>query len=368
MSVAPGQGADQGMVIQSFQLALGRNPNPQELQVVMHDPRALTWDGLFSTHRAALAQDANLRGQVVTNAFQKVFGHPVSGNQQDYFSQWLSNEQQNLTLYNDLLGMLTHEYVHQAYTRIFGFFPTTMWSEDAGVYQSVEQRVRGGQMSGAAIWNYVAISNSIHGAARTDYNGSRDQCIGGLGRGCNGTSPCCGWNFRSEPQPLDFFTTYEGTQMEYIQLPIAVGSILHDAACANPAGVWCTAQNSPLLVNRSDTAGLEWSKAVWDFVQNRMWFHEFGPYAVGDVANWSDDLRIVPNRPAGLPDPGSGLLRVGNSGDDMPLAAAGGENAGSTVLLAPAGANLDITDGAYCAAGRFASNHDYLLTKWGTCA
>src|ERR1041384_7761380 len=365
----PGATVDQHEVVLSFEYALGRDPTPDEMRLVMNDPRATTRLGLGDIHRAALSQNPDLRREVVQRAFVRVFGHPVLDTQTDAFNGWLQNEEVNVTLYSDLLTDLSKAFVHQAYTRIFASFPPGSYSESGSVYDTVVRAVHAGTMAGEAIWTYVALSNPVHGSARTSYNGDRSNCIGGIGPDCAGAQ-MSGISFRSGPQTTSPFTTLDGRPMVYIQLPVDVGAILHDAACANKAGVWCSADNQPLFTDASQPAGLEWSKAVWDTLQNRMWFHIFGPYPADATlrADYSNDLRLVQNRPAGLPNPGTGLFRIGNSGDDMPIAASHGENMASTILPAPSGTPIDITDAAYCTSGQFRQEHDYLVSKWGDCA
>jgi hypothetical protein len=310
----------------------------------------------------------NAGREVVTKAFTTVFRHPVTPAQQGYFDNYLNGESQSGEFFSTLWTRVLGDFIQQAYSAIF----MNQVKPDPRIIQMIQSDVTSGRFrDGEDIWTAVATSNeSWFGAAKIDYEGKRDRCVGALGPACNGGVPTV-----TDPYPVNVFTTMDGRLMEYFRAQVAVGSILHDAACRNPQGVFCGAvQWGPIdprtavpLLNELLPASKEWAKAVWNVSQHRYWQADFGPYPVDPTAReaYSDDLRVVPNRPALLPSP---TPIVFTDWPGLYSQADGGEDRATIRLSAPSGTALDSSDVAYCAARTASATYSAVVTSWIVCS
>lgn len=183
----------------------------------------------------------------------------------------------------------------------------------------------------------------------SEKGGQWERCFGAVGPGCEGAP---GAGITRNPN---------GT----ITAHVAVGSILHDNCCMRngPAGVWCGGIKKALLYDELSIpqhvfghCSQEWSKAVYNVRDKRMWRATFGPYTNADGG---DDLSQTGNRHA--------KMSVANS--PLFVDYKGGETTSSRALLAPSGTALDIDDVAFCQSGQFSERHDHVvgIGRWGRC-
>jgi hypothetical protein len=193
------------------------------------------------------------------------------------------------------------------------------------------------------------------------------QCSGGLGPKCGGGIPDI-VNGKVAPVWFGAFRMPDGTQLAYVEIGVAVGSILHDAACLkDKGGLNCNGLGAGDLIKTGLwPAGLEWNKASWNVIDQRTWRAKFGPYPTDPLLrdkDWYDDLRPMPARPAMMAPAISMLAWPG-----LTIKYTGGESRQSSVLKAPAGTSLDDTDVAYCASRAFGSTGWFVgKASWGIC-
>lgn len=180
-----------------------------------------------------------------------------------------------------------------------------------------------------------------------------EQCFGGVGPGCNGTVPeIYAW---VQPRWHDYFTLPDGTEMAYVELGVAVGSILHDNACLDgPQGQGIACQGWEAITDITKHSGvpaaMEWNKAAWNVMEERGWRVRFGPYPVDAAARrgWYDDLRPIRARRSQMANvAGVFTLPI----HDQPYK--GRERRASHVLEAPRGTTLDAVDVTFCESDHF---------------
>ena len=180
-----------------------------------------------------------------------------------------------------------------------------------------------------------------------------EQCFGGLGPGCTGTIPAVfEW---VQPRYEGRFNLPDGTEMAYVNIGVAVGSIMHDNACIDDRsqrGVACSGwvAVNDITKHSGVPAAMEWNKAAWNVIDGRGWRHTFGPYPVdlGLRRKWYDDLRAVRARPAKMAKVlGTLTLPI----HDQPYR--GQERKASAVLSAPPGTTIDGGDASYCKSKQF---------------
>lgn len=180
-----------------------------------------------------------------------------------------------------------------------------------------------------------------------------EHCFGGLGPGCAGGLPgIFGW---AQPKWERHFKLPDGTEMAYVEVGVAVGSIMHDNACMDAPqgeGVACNGYVAIDDLTKHDglPASMEWNKAGWNVIDGRGWRHTFGPYPVDPVKRhrWYDDLRVVPGRGGMM---ARSLGPISTPVQDQPYR--GRERKQSRILGAPGGTTLDAGDASYCASGSF---------------
>jgi len=193
------------------------------------------------------------------------------------------------------------------------------------------------------------------------------QCSGGLGPKCGGGIPDI-VNGKVAPVWFGAFRMPDGTQLAYVEIGVAVGSILHDAACLkDKGGLNCNGLGAGDLIKTGLwPPGLEWNKASWNVIDQRTWRAKFGPYPTDPLArdrDWYDDLRPTPARPAMMAPAISMLAWPG-----LTVKYTGRESRQSSVLRAPAGTSLDDTDVAYCQSRAFGSTGWFVgKASWGIC-
>jgi len=193
-----------------------------------------------------------------------------------------------------------------------------------------------------------------------------EQCFGALGDKCEGGIPGYG---EVQPRWVGEFTLPDGTRMGFVEIGVAVGSILHDNICQQDrSGLNCNGIGAGDLVKTGSwPAAMEWNKAAWNLIDVRNWRERFGPYPVDRTVRrgrWFDDLRSVPSREAWMA-PVAGMLTVPTQSERY----RGPETKATLRLRAPAGTSLDSKDGQFCRAGRFRSTHGApLKAPWGICA
>ena len=178
-----------------------------------------------------------------------------------------------------------------------------------------------------------------------------EQCFGAMGDKCEGGIPQYP---EVQPRWIGRFTLPDGTVMGFVDMGVAVGSILHDNACLqNHNGLNCNGIGAgDLIKTSSGPAAPEWNKAAWNLIDGRNWRAQFGPYPVNTQAHrsgWYDDLRPVASRESWMA-PVLGMITI----PAHTIRYTGGETKGSRRLKAPAHRTLDGKDQAFCASGQFA--------------
>jgi hypothetical protein len=255
--------------------------------------------------------------------------------------------------------------------------PTTDTARQAAVTQAFQQLLRrapnqasidyyvGRMKTGFGVedlWTAVATSPEretnfgffapIKRTYSTPLGNVTEQCFGASGPKCDGAP-------KSTPVWKDQFVRADGVPMGYIVVSVSVGSIAHDNACKNigAKGQYCAGLPAGALVDTNTIAKVftpastEWSKAVWNTIDDRMWTSTFGPYPTDKALRdlFSDDLRPVTARGIKLPaivPAGKGPLIIDYQYD---------ETKRSTMLRAPTGTPLDDTDAQSCLSGSFKS-------------
>jgi hypothetical protein len=307
--------------------------------------------------------------------------------------------------YDALVEATLRDYVNEAYNRIFRYRSDPAYTPaiyavrfDETVFQRLLAVVRGTGTRGSlalpdtrtvpadaeGIWTYVAESAPVWGA---HHNGRPDSenCVGGAGPRCKGVSPLA-----EKPVNVDGFTRMDGIPMGYIEMAVAVGSIIHDRSCADKRPdylvVYCNGETPPhgpsedLIAKAGLTAGeLEWRKAAYNLRDGRRWNFRFGPYPIdgstdpgsnpsttsgmraGSPADhFADDIRLRPGRPTSGSSTQTATWDTPYNREEF---------AATTVLFATPGKSLDPMDGRFCnnAKGGFASTGNNGLTSWGVC-
>ena len=194
-----------------------------------------------------------------------------------------------------------------------------------------------------------------------------EQCFGGLGVRCEGGVP---ESYAAvQPKWINAFTMPDGTRMSYVEVGVAVGSILHDNTCVDaPQGTGVACNGYLFGQDWSKTSGqaaaMEWNKAAWNVMDGRTWRATFGPYPIelAQRGSWYDDLRRVAARSAKMA-PTIGPLTSPVPTEPYP----GPERKQTAVLRAPSNTSLDISDAAFCASGAFASVTNLVIKAWGVC-
>ena len=383
-------------VITSYQRVFGREPKESEIESWLDAD--LTLDQLVAQHRQNLRSDRGLAEDVVTRAYEKVYGHgpyrkttTLNANQTDQFNGDVNQVMAGGDVFDAVVERLATELTGQAYDMIF------WWAGDVSRKQLVEKHVRerdvrqfvrkvqldayankGNKTRGSALWSDVALSNEpLHGAALTSYSdgadgaADRELCVGGVGPSCTGVD---GQSFSSIEEE---FETLDGRRMAYVKLTTAIGSILHDADCRahpnewNPkAGAWCG--NYPIggvdlfaetpLWKWFAPSAAEWNKATANTLQNRKWFEYYGPYSLVEAQNskkdkyadaWSDDLRLADKQLRVAKITHGGVI-FGLGDFETPWKWEGRELRASQRLEATKGTTLDATDPGFCKSHGFA--------------
>jgi hypothetical protein len=263
-------------------------------------------------------------------------------------------------------------------TPILAAEPTTDTSRQAAITQAFQQLLRrvpnqatidyyiGRMKTGFSVedlWTAVGTSPEretnfgffapIKRTYSTPLGNVTEQCFGASGPKCDGAP-------KSNPVWKDTFVRVDGVEMGYIVVSVSVGSIAHDNACKNIGGKgqYCDGLPAGIFTDILGTlpkiltpAATEWSKAVWNTYDDRMWTSTFGPYPKAKALRdqFSDDLRSVPARAIKLPaivPAGKGPLTINYQYD---------ETKRSLMLRAPTGTPLDDTDAQSCLSGSFKS-------------
>jgi len=193
------------------------------------------------------------------------------------------------------------------------------------------------------------------------------QCYGGVGPKCGGIPEEI--NNYVYPHWYGDFRMPDGTELAYVEMGVAVGSILHDNACLKyKNGLNCNGMGAGDLVKGVGffPAELEWSKATWNVLDNRVWRATFGPYPTDPIQRdreWYDDLRPAPTRRTLM-----GLSVSLVSSPDLTEPYTDHETWQTRALKAPSGTSLDQTDVAFCRSGVWSSRGTApFKAPWGIC-
>jgi hypothetical protein len=245
---------------------------------------------------------------------------------------------------------------------------TTVWLEIA---HSAEREQKFGYWAPAPIGTVTE--------ARSIFKNSvvhPETCFGGLGDQCDTDSVGHGeWN--------NIFVLPDQTIMGYVDIYVAVGSILHDNACiaSEGTGLYCkdedlaafvmldilsTVNPAAIAIKAGMPAFIEWNKAVWNHVEGRVWRAGFGPYPTNKdlrrqlTNGWYDDVRPVPSRVAYMA-PVLGVVTA----PVQTVLYTGTETRQSRQLAAPSDpeTGLDYRDQEFCRTGQFKST----FATWGVC-
>ena len=172
-------------------------------------------------------------------------------------------------------------------------------------------------------------------------------CFGAMGPNCGGAPTP-----NVSPKWFGHFRLPDGTEFAYVNVGVGVGSVTHDYMCLiHREGLNCDGLGAGDLIKHAGwPAALEWNKATWNVLENRVWRDIFGPYPTSAFhqREFFDDLREVKARPAKLAPILSQL-----SGIEKTIPYSGAETKRTRALKAPPGTLLDDTDAAYCVTGQF---------------
>jgi hypothetical protein len=172
-------------------------------------------------------------------------------------------------------------------------------------------------------------------------------CFGAMGPNCGGAPTP-----NVSPKWFGHFRFPDGTEFAYVNIGVGVGSVGHDYMCLmHREGLNCDGLGAGDLVKHADwKAALEWNKATWNVLENRVWRDNFGPYPTSPLhqREFFDDLRVVEARAMKMAPILSQL-----SGVEKTIPYSGYETRRTRALKAPPGTLLDDTDAAYCATGQF---------------
>jgi hypothetical protein len=172
-------------------------------------------------------------------------------------------------------------------------------------------------------------------------------CFGAMGPNCGGAPTP-----NVSPKWFGHFRLPDGTEFGYVNVGVGVGSVTHDYMCLiHREGLNCDGLGAGDLVKHAGwPAALEWNKATWNVLENRVWRDIFGPYPTSAFhqREFFDDLRVVKARETKLAPILSQL-----SGIEKTILYSGAETKRTRALKAPPGTMMDDTDAAYCATGQF---------------
>lgn len=186
-----------------------------------------------------------------------------------------------------------------------------------------------------------------------------EQCFGGIGDKCD--SPIPGYPSIA-PRWHDTFRLPDGTEMGFVDIGVAVGSILHDNTCLwhHEDGLNCNGLGAGDLTKHASWPGaIEWNKASWNVIDRHYWKATFGPYPTDKDtrrAGWYDDLRPAKAREAWMA-PVLGMVTT----PDQTIRYSGGETRETARLKAPRGNELDGKDAAFCTSQTFSKTINRLL-------
>ncbi len=194
-------------------------------------------------------------------------------------------------------------------------------------------------------------------------------CYGGLGDGCDS-------DIVGDPTWSNGFALPDGTRMAFVEINVAVGSILHDNRCLqNSNGLHCDNQPwhwvaerlpVPIIAFVISPAAIEWNKASWNVMDGRKWRERFGPYPVDPNlrrASWYDDLRPTAARVAWMA-PVFATLTIPVHTERY----SGAETRRTRALVAPTGTSLDAKDAQFCKSGAFSKVEGFIgKADWGFC-
>jgi len=229
---------------------------------------------------------------------------------------------------------------------------------------SAERDARFGYWAPAPIPDYRQ-AQSDFGLAEPPW--TPQQCYGGLGPRCSGGIPE-EINNGVSPHWFGVFHMPDNTELAYVEIGVAVGSILHDNACLKYMdGLNCNGLGAGDLIKSGLwPAGLEWNKASWNVIDQRTWRATFGPYPTDPGMReriWYDDLRPATPRFT-MVEPAVSII----SWPGLTVRYTGGETRQTRALLAPTGTSLDVTDVAFCKSGAFSSTGSFPgKASWGIC-
>ena len=172
-------------------------------------------------------------------------------------------------------------------------------------------------------------------------------CFGAMGPNCGGAPTP-----NVSPKWFGHFRLPDGTEFGYVNVGVGVGSVSHDSMCLlHREGLNCDGLGAGDLVKHAGwVAALEWNKATWNVIENRVWRDIFGPYptAAFHQREFFDDVRLAKARPMKMAQILSQLSAV-----EKTVSYSGPETKRTRALKAPPGTWMDDTDAAYCATGQF---------------
>lgn len=367
-------------VTATYRTAYGREPGAAELQFWLRPASAFSTPGdiedagtLQAALKRGLAQNPGERQAVVERALASLFkwdSAPASVVQKWRTAQLNGGP----VLYEELRRHLAAEMVDIAYRQLLKREP------DPQGRQHYIDLLLGPNYTGELVWKELARSQErldrfgYWAPHVTGFDGKRELCFGAVGPGCQGVP------WLNEPRWVDKFTRPDGVEMGYIEIYVAVGSILHDNSCLRYGGHYCSGIPAGVtgdlipLAQYAQGSSLEWNKAVYNMKDGRVWRHKFGPYPLDDRLRglYSDDLTKVANRSSKMaPVIHIGVLgifigRVSFATPYPSVPYVHGETRQTRALVAPAGVPVDRGDQEFCASGRYTEGVDG-LQEWGSC-
>jgi hypothetical protein len=366
---------------ESYDIAFGRPPTDTEMNYWRNVPKNNTaiksLHTLLVHHQNTIRDSAALAREVTVRAFEDL---GASTKIPEFEDKYLPMVRQNGISYTNLFEILGQDYVRFAFDKIYALRPQVP-VPTADFTQGIIKRLKANRDKTPAqrtaflgtIWTEVAdvAPGGVRGARVKPYDlegrSAYERCFGGVGKACAGAEPAL-----PKPQKIDKFMRWDGLQMTYVRMEAEVGSILHDNICHKNkgAGQACSGDVSLVLPELQqlalpvvgslfkylDPAAREWAKATYNVRDGRYWKQVFGPYPAADsvAKNWGDDLtHLVANRPSKVADlnpaiPFTGALPF------LSIDYTEGEYPQTTLLFAPPGTELDVTDAAFCRSRTFA--------------
>jgi len=355
---APGNMASRSggreLIVNSYLIAFGRNPSNDELNYWLSQPAnaamMATPDTLAAAHigwlKTAPAEQRETARRALGEAYKGTNWWDQEALIKNAIVDMLAGREGGG--YRGLLAYLRQPGVAQYYADMAGRIAAEQRAQqEAQRAQQEAERARQEAQRRAE----ADKARAAWAARFLNRRGQAERCFGAIGPGCDG-APLAG----VEKQPNGSLRAH-----------VAVGSILHDNCCLrNPDGFMCGGNQNNFAdlaqlagVNDRLVCAKEWRKAVYNNLNVRKWWFDFGPYVDADLSDrYGDDLTLTSGR----------QTRMANVAGQFIYTYDGGETPATRRLCAPTGANLDKDDVQFCCSGQFSGTWWAPgMSEWGAC-